>query len=178
MRDLRQLAEDEDKECTYDAIVTRTALAKVVVLEVVRRLGEAVAIQGVRNARQEERPSAHVADVVQTVDDVERVHGGRLDVVARGRRDAGVITVVEDLAARALCGGPRRRRALVGDDVVAAARSSEQLHHISHEGTHEVFVVVEPPLLCQPFGDAADSAGFCSVSMPSVGSCLLMGTTV
>ena len=60
MRDLRQLAEDEDKECTYDAIVTRTALAKVVVLEVVRRFGEAVTIQVVRYVHNKKRDHAYM----------------------------------------------------------------------------------------------------------------------
>ena len=48
------------EECTYNAIVTRATLAKVVVLEVVGGLGEAVAIQVVRDALSKKRDHAYM----------------------------------------------------------------------------------------------------------------------
>ena len=48
------------EECTYNAIVTGATLAKVVVLEVVGRLREAVTIQVVRYVHNKKRDHAYM----------------------------------------------------------------------------------------------------------------------
>ena len=90
-----------------DTVIAAAAFVEVVVLEVERGLGEAVAVQ----------------DVVDRVADVERIDASSVHVGSgRGRRSqAG--GVVED-ETRAGLRGQRRCGALVGDDVVARSGCS------------------------------------------------------
>ena len=103
-----------------NTVVSRTALTEVVILEVVRLLGEAVAATGSDNYKIPSKSCSHVGNVVEGVHDVEGVRGGSLHVLALRRRHAGVVPVVEDLPIGALLSGTRALRALVRDHIVAA----------------------------------------------------------
>lgn len=83
-------------------VVTGSTLSEVIILEVERGLSEAVA----------------VGEVMDTVDDVERISASGIDVA--GGWESRVVGVVEDLASGGLC-GEVRGGSLEREDVVAAA---------------------------------------------------------
>jgi hypothetical protein len=84
-----------------DAVIARSTLAKVVVLEVECLLGEPIAI----------------VDIVDLVGDEECVDTSGIDVLARGWGYTSIVAIVEDLARAALL-GRGASRALVADNIV------------------------------------------------------------